>query len=50
MRMAIFMVVLPLVVRFAELVADRLEATKGPTTPSRLLRHGSRVGRWIADR
>jgi hypothetical protein len=50
MRLALFMIVLPLLIRFAEEVADRLEATSGPTAPSRMLRRGSSVGRWIAKR
>jgi hypothetical protein len=49
-RMTLFMVVLPLVIRFAEAVADHLEATRGPSAPSTLLRRGSKVGRWIARR
>jgi hypothetical protein len=46
--MLLFVVVLPLAIRFAEAVADHLDATRGPSAPSRLLRRGSTVGRWIA--
>lgn len=50
LRLAVVTVVVPLAVKAAESTADRLEATRGPSAGSRLLRHGSRLGRRFAGR
>ena len=42
------MVALPLGVRTAEVIADRLEARRGPSTATRLLRQSSNLGRRVA--
>lgn len=44
-RLVGVMVVLPITARAAEQLADRLEATRGRSVPSRLLRRAS----WVAD-
>lgn len=39
--------VLPVAIRTADTIADRLEADRGATTSTKLLRHGSRLGRRL---
>jgi hypothetical protein len=47
-KMAFMMVILPLGVRAAEVVADHLEAERTHTTARRLLRGTSKLGRrWV---
>ncbi|HET6964953.1 MAG TPA: hypothetical protein VFH58_09290 [Acidimicrobiales bacterium] len=50
LRLAVVTVVLPLAVKAAESTADRLEAVNGPSAGTRLLRHGSRLGRRFGGR
>ncbi len=42
------MVVLPLGARAAEVIADRLEAGRSPSTTTKLLRRSSSLGRRLA--
>ena len=47
-KVALMMVVLPLGARAAEVIADRLEAGRSPSTTTKLLRRGSSIGRRLA--
>jgi hypothetical protein len=49
-RMALMMVALPLGVRAAEAIADHLEAGRGPSTATKVLRQSSSLGRRLARR
>ena len=46
--MALMTVALPLGVRAADAIADRLEAGGNPTTATKLLRRSSSLGRWLS--
>ncbi len=50
LRLALVTVALPLAVKAAESTADRLESVNGPSAGTRLLRHGSRLGRQLGGR
>lgn len=49
-RLALAFVVVPTAIRVAELVAEQMEAQKGPSTSSRTLRRASAVGRRLTQR
>ena len=46
-RLLLTTLVFPAAVRTADVIADRLEAERGPSTTTRLLRRGSTLGRRL---
>jgi len=47
-KLALMMLVLPLSIRAAEALADLVEADRGPTKTTRVLRQSSKLGRRLA--
>ena len=50
LRLLLLTLVLPVAAALAEEVADRLEASRGPSRSATILRHGSRMGQLYARR
>lgn len=49
-KLLLMTLVFPAAVRTADLIADRLEAERGPSTATRLLRRGSSLGGRLVRR